>query len=78
MEPPTIRFSTFSAFLNRGTAGQIALDMSTLNDSQIQKIAEVIQRNTADIQLINEFDYDLSNEGKVVSLDKESSRDTRE
>ncbi|MGA7934413.1 MAG: hypothetical protein WCA35_12775 [Kovacikia sp.] len=45
MEPPTIRFSMFNAFLNRGTAGQIALDMSTLNDSQIQKIAEVIQRN---------------------------------
>jgi 3-phytase len=66
MENPTIRFSTFNASLNHSTPGQITLDMSTPNDSQIQKVAEVIQRNTADILLNNEFDYVDVNPYKIV------------
>lgn len=52
-----VRFATFNASLNRVAAGQLMSDLSTPGNLQAQKVAEVIQRNRADVQLINEFDY---------------------
>ena len=52
-----VRFATFNVSLNRASAGQLMTDLSTPANVQAQKIAEVIQRNRADVQLINEFDY---------------------
>jgi endonuclease/exonuclease/phosphatase family protein len=53
----TVRFATFNASLNRGTAGQLVTDLSTPDNAQARKVAEVIQRNRPDVLLINEFDY---------------------
>src|SRR6266540_17623 len=52
-----VRFATFNASLNRASAGQLMSDLSTPGNAQAQKVAEVVQRNRADVQLINEFDY---------------------
>lgn len=51
------RFATFNASLNRAGAGQLLRDLSTPNDPQARKVAEVIQRTRPDVLLINEFDY---------------------
>ncbi len=52
-----VRFATFNASLNRGAAGELLADLSTPDDPQARKAAEVIQRNRPDVLLINEFDY---------------------
>lgn len=52
-----VRFATFNASLNRASAGQLLADLSTPGNAQAQEVAEVVQRNRADVQLINEFDY---------------------
>ena len=56
-----IRVATFNASLNRNSLGQLATDLSTPNNLQAKKIAEIIQRVRPDILLINEFDYDAAN-----------------
>ena len=55
--PVHVRFATFNASLNRATEGQLLADLSTPDNVQAQKVAEVIQRNRPDVMLVNEFDY---------------------
>jgi hypothetical protein len=59
--PLQIRVATYNASLNRGSFGQLATDLSTPNNAQAKKVAEIIQRTAPDIILINEFDYDAAN-----------------
>ena len=53
-----IRVATFNASLNRFNEGDLAEDLSTPDDPQAQRIAEIIQRVRPDVLLLNEFDYD--------------------
>ena len=57
-EDLTVRFATFNASLNRGSAGELLADFNTTDVSQIQSVSEIIQRVRPDVLLINEFDYD--------------------
>jgi 3-phytase/alkaline phosphatase D len=60
--PPTdVRFATFNASLNRGSAGALAAELSAPGSPQPDVIAEIIQRTRPDVLLINEFDYDAGN-----------------
>ena len=59
--PLQIRVATFNASLNRASYGALANDLSTPNNAQAKKVAEIIQRVGPDIILINEFDYDAAN-----------------
>jgi Endonuclease/Exonuclease/phosphatase family len=54
-----VRFATFNASLNRGTAGALRADLSTPGNAQARTIAEIIQRTRPDVVLINEFDFDV-------------------
>ncbi len=56
--PVPLRFATFNASLNRAEAGELVSDLSTPDDPQAAKVAEVIQRVRPDVLLINEFDHD--------------------
>lgn len=58
---PTVRFATFNASLNREAPGQLVRDLSTTDNPQARKAAEVLQRVRPDVVLINEFDYVLKN-----------------
>ncbi len=58
-----VRVATFNASLNRFDAGQLVTDLATPDNAQAQAVAEVIQRASPDLVLINEFDYD---EGHVA------------
>ncbi|MBW3606466.1 MAG: endonuclease/exonuclease/phosphatase family protein [Actinobacteria bacterium] len=53
-----LRVATFNASLNRGAEGELRADLSTPDDPQAQRIAEIIQRVRPDVLLLNEFDYD--------------------
>jgi Endonuclease/Exonuclease/phosphatase family len=53
-----VRFSTFNASLNRNSAGQLVVDLTTPNNAQAATVAEIIQRARPDVLLINEFDFD--------------------
>lgn len=53
----SVRFATFNASLNRTEPGQLLRDLSTPDNEQARKVAEVIQRNAPDVLLVNEFDY---------------------
>lgn len=53
-----LRVATFNASLNRETLGELAEDLSTPDDPQAQRIAEIIQRVRPDVLLLNEFDHD--------------------
>lgn len=53
-----VRVATFNASLNRAAQGELRADLSTPDNPQAQRIAEIIQRVRPDILLINEFDYD--------------------
>lgn len=57
-KPEPVRFATFNASLNRGTAGGLADDLATADNAQAKVIAEIIQRTRPDVVLINEFDFD--------------------
>jgi hypothetical protein len=61
-----VRFSTFNASLNRNTAGQLIVDLSTQNNAQAKVIAEIVQRNRPDVLLINEFDFDPMNQALTL------------
>ena len=64
--PPTdVRFATFNASLNRGSAGALAAEVSAPGSAQPDVIAEIIQRARPDVLLVNEFDYDAGD----VALD---------
>ncbi len=58
-----VRVATFNASLNRGADGALIEDLSTPDDPQIQAVAEIIQRTSPDILLINEFDFDEKGPG---------------
>ncbi|RSM84295.1 endonuclease/exonuclease/phosphatase family protein [Kibdelosporangium aridum] len=60
--PEKVRFSTFNASLNRSAAGQLVADLSTPDNAQARKVAEVIQLDRPDVLLINEFDYVPNNQ----------------
>lgn len=64
----TIRVATFNASLNRGVEGQLVGDLSTPNNAQARTVAEIIQRVSPDVLLINEFDYLQSNPMQAVEL----------
>ena len=53
----TVRFATFNASLNRGTAGELVQDLSTGDDAQAAAVAEIVQRERPDVLLVNEFDH---------------------
>jgi hypothetical protein len=54
----SLRVATFNASLNRSVEGELRADLSTPDDPQAQRIAEIVQRVHPDVLLINEFDYD--------------------
>jgi hypothetical protein len=54
----TVRFATYNASLNRFNAGDLVNDLSTPDNTQAARVAEVIQRTRPDVLLVNEFDYD--------------------
>jgi hypothetical protein len=56
--PVHVRFATFNASLNRGSAGQLIADLSAPGNTQADVIAEIIQRTRPNALLINEFDFD--------------------
>lgn len=53
-----IRFATFNASLNRSDAGQLITDLSTPDNPQAKAVAEIIQRVSPDVVLVNEFDFE--------------------
>ena len=56
-QPEQIRVATFNASLNRAAEGELVADLSTPDDPQARKVAEVVQRVRPDVLLINEFDH---------------------
>jgi hypothetical protein len=56
--PAHVRFATFNASLNRGSADQLIADLSAPGNAQADAVAEIIQRTRPDVLLINEFDFD--------------------
>ncbi len=52
------KVATYNTSLYRDTAGRLITDLAPVTSTQAQNIARVIQRNNADVILINEFDYD--------------------
>ena len=64
-KPAPVRFATFNASLNRGSAGALAAELSAPGSAQPDVIAEIIQRTRPEVLLINEFDFDAGN----VALD---------
>ncbi|MFB9906376.1 endonuclease/exonuclease/phosphatase family protein [Allokutzneria oryzae] len=56
-DKPITRFATFNASLNRATEGELLANLSTKDDPQARKVAEVVQRVRPDVLLLNEFDY---------------------
>ncbi|MBL6082274.1 esterase-like activity of phytase family protein [Belnapia sp. T18] len=59
---PELRVATFNASLNRANAGELLANLATDTDRQAQTVAEIIQRTTPDLLLVNEFDYAPGNE----------------
>jgi endonuclease I len=52
------KVATFNTSLYRDSDGALINDLATVTNDQARKLARIIQRNNADIILINEFDYD--------------------
>ncbi|NJO01310.1 MAG: endonuclease/exonuclease/phosphatase family protein [Bacteroidia bacterium] len=61
-----VRFATYNASLNRFNQGDLINDLSTPDNEQARKAAEVIQRNRPDVLALLEFDYDP--EGRALDL----------
>jgi len=64
--PDSVRFATYNVFLNRPAQGDLARDLATPDNAQVQKVAEVIQRVAPDILVLNEFDYDAAGKGLAL------------
>lgn len=64
-----LRIATYNASLNRSKEGQLLKDMRTGEDPQIRAVAEVIQRTSPDILLVNEFDYDEQHQAAQLFVD---------
>jgi 3-phytase len=56
-----LKVATFNAALFRDDPGELLTDLAQGEDSQVNAIAEIIQRTNPDILLINEFDYAPNN-----------------
>ncbi|QZY30140.1 endonuclease/exonuclease/phosphatase family protein [Nocardioides coralli] len=65
-----VRFATYNASLNRFNEGDLVRDLSTPDDAQARKVAEVVQRTRPDVLLVNEFDYDAA--GEAADLFREN------
>ena len=52
-----LRVAVFNAYLNRKSAGDILADVQSGDDTQIKKVAEIIQRVRPEVLLLAEFDY---------------------
>jgi endonuclease/exonuclease/phosphatase family metal-dependent hydrolase len=68
-KPTEVRFATFNASLNRGTAGRLLEDLSAPGNAQAAGAAETIQRADADVILVNEFDYEPDGEAAELFRD---------
>lgn len=55
--PQEVRVATFNASLNRNAAGQLSADLSAPGNAQASAVAEIVQRVSPDVLLLNEFDY---------------------
>jgi 5'/3'-nucleotidase SurE len=69
----TIRFAQFNASLNRRTEGQLVQDLTDPTatmpgTNQAKAIAEIVQRTSPDVVLINEFDYFAADPTEAVKL----------
>jgi hypothetical protein len=56
--PEVLRIATFNASLNRGSAGQLAQDLSAPGNAQAGLVAEIVRRLRPDVLLLQEFDFD--------------------
>ena len=59
-EKTTIRFASYNVALFRKEAGQLAADLQSKQDTQMQNVAAVIQHVRPDVVALMEFDYDPS------------------
>ena len=53
-----VRFATFNASLNRGSAGALGAELAVPGSAQPDVIATIIQKVRPDVLLLNEFDFD--------------------
>ncbi|MCG8701519.1 MAG: endonuclease/exonuclease/phosphatase family protein, partial [Bacteroidales bacterium] len=56
------RIASFNASLNRNNEGDLITDLSTSNNEQAKKVAEIIQIQKPDILALQEFDFDKNGE----------------
>lgn len=56
----TVRFASYNVAMFRDSLGQLAKDLQSGEDGQIQNVAAVIQQVTPDVLALLEFDYDPS------------------
>lgn len=68
--PETLRVATFNTSMNRGNAGDLIAEASTLNSAQIASVAQIIQINRPDVVLLNEIDFDPR--GEALRLFREN------
>ena len=52
-----IRVATFNASLNRNAEGELPANLATPDNRQAQTSAEIMQRVSPDLLLVNEFDH---------------------
>lgn len=57
-KPAPLRVATYNLSLNRSRPGELVADLSDRDNAQAQAVAEVIQRTSPDVILLNEFDYE--------------------
>jgi endonuclease I len=61
----SLKVATFNTSHYRDTDNTLINDLATVTNVTSQKIARIIQRNNADVILLNEFDYDAG--GKAIT-----------
>lgn len=66
----TIRFVSYNVSMFRKAEGQLATDLTDPQNTQIKKIAEIIQHLRPDVLTLMEFDYDES--GQSLNLFREN------
>ncbi len=64
------KVATFNTSLYRDTDNALITDLATVANAQAQSIARIMQRNNADVILLNEFDHDAA--GQAVRRFKEN------
>ncbi|MHA3916204.1 endonuclease/exonuclease/phosphatase family protein [Halovulum sp. GXIMD14793] len=65
----TIRVATFNASLSRKEAGLLVADLLKGDDPQIAKVAAILRQTRPDILLINEIDYDATEQALTLFKD---------